>query len=335
MSETSFQPSHILLDPTVIDLPLTKKILSKFPLVPVQPLEHSKSHKQKSDFGLAKKKLVLSRMKADPIKEFGAMSRSSGRPYFSLDLISNCHLECTYCILHSYLENNPAITLYVNLEEILDRLEAQIVQAVPGTVIGTGRIADSMALEEISEHNQALIPFFANKQNVRLELKTKSAKVDSLKNIFHQQRTVISWSINPATIIQREEYKTASFEERLQAAQKVAEWGYPIGFHFDPIIVHEGWKKNYAEALQKIFKNLSAENIAWMSIGTLRFPARQQKMMKKRFPKNTEIHQDLIASHRPLLHYPPALNEDLFSWIELQIGRYLPKEKTYRCMDWA
>lgn len=333
MSDAAFQPSQILLDPTVQDLPLTQKILSKFPRTPIQSLDHSKAHKQKGDFGLAKKKLVLARMKADPLKEFKAMSQSSGRRYFSLDLISNCHLECTYCILQSYLENNPAITLYVNMEEILERLKGQLRQTSGGSVIGTGRIADSLALEEISGHHQCLIPFFAHQESALLELKTKSAKVSFLKNLFHEQRTVVSWSLNPSFIIQREEYKTASFEERLDAAKKVSQWGYPIGFHLDPIIVHEGWEKNYSEMIQPIFQKFAPDKIAWMSLGTLRFPMRQARLMKKRFPKNLSIHERLISTDKPLLHYPDELREEILSRMEEQLSLYLPKEKYYRCMD--
>src|SRR5262249_42523479 len=150
-------------------------------------IENPKHLKKPVEMTWAKKGLLLTRMKADPLKEFRAMSDSVTGKYYSLDLISNCHLECTYCILQSYLENNPIITIFTNVEEILERLQHQIQNLPEGSIIGTGKIADSLALDEISEHTKFLVPFFAGLPvrthgcaPLQLELKTKSDHVDNL-----------------------------------------------------------------------------------------------------------------------------------------------------------
>ena len=283
----------------------------------------------------AKKNLLLTRMKADPLKEFHAMSSSSKRPYFSLNLVSNCHLECTYCILQSFLSNNPLITIYTNIEEILEKLEIQIQQLPPKSIIGTGKIADSLALEPITGYHQHLIPFFAKQDKVRLELKTKADHVDSLLSLKHEGKTVISWSINPSQVIKREEFKTASFEERLTAARKAAKGGYPVAFHFDPMIVHKNWKENYRNCIKEIFKNISSDQIAWISLGLLRFPHRQMKIMKKRFPKNDLIFKQLTSSSLNFMHYPDDLREEMYQWMESELKNYFPLEKSYRCMDFG
>ena len=41
--------------------------------------------------------------------------------YFVIDLIENCPLECTYCILQAFL-NKPVITFHVNVEEIIEKI---------------------------------------------------------------------------------------------------------------------------------------------------------------------------------------------------------------------
>lgn len=320
-------------------LPLTGRILEKFPRVHAEVIEEPKRLKQPANMTWAKKGLLLARRKADPLKEFQVMSASAGRPYYSLDLISNCHLECTYCILQSYLENNPVITIFVNIEEILERLAEQIKRVPAGSVIGTGRIADSLALEGISEQNRYLIPFFARlAQRARqasslLELKTKSDQVENILRLDHGGRTVVSWSLNPEAIIDREEYKTASLEGRLAAASKAALAGYPVGFHFDPVILHEGWRESYARTIDSAFRAISSERIAWASVGTLRYPALQGRIMRGRFPKNSAIHEGLVSTDRRLLHYPDSLREEMQSFLEAKILAHLPKGKAYRCMD--
>ena len=280
----------------------------------------------------AKKGLLLTRMKADPIKEFGAMTESVGRKYYSLDLISNCHLECTYCILQSYLQNNPVITIFTNVEEVLERLGKQLNQLPLGSVVGTGKIADSLALDDILEHTKFLVPFFADR-NSTLELKTKSDRIENLLGLDHKGQTVVSWSMNPPEIIEREEYKTASFEERLAAARRVADEGDPVALYFYPVILHEGWEENYRRAIEGIFNAIPEDRIAWMSLGTLRFPARQAQIMKKRFPKNRKIMEGLISSNRRYLHYSDDLREETLSFLEEKMTPYLPREKIYRCMD--
>ena len=337
MPEASFKPYRIFVDRSVENLPLTQRVLRKFPSVPVERVDDPKTLKKPAP--MTKKNLLLTQMKADPIKEFGAMSKSARRPYYSLDLISNCHLECTYCILQSYLENNPLITVYTNIEEILERLGSQMIHLPIGSVIGTGRIADSLALDGISEHNRLLVPFFgrsgerARQASPLLELKTKSNRIDGLLGLNHGGQTVVSWSMNPSAIIEREEYKTASFEERIKAAQRVLEAGYPVGFHFDPMIFHEEWKRNYTDAVKKLFRKIPDQKIAWVSVGTLRFPARQGRIMEKRFPKNLSIHEGLLSTHHTFLHYPDSLREEMQSWMQLHLSRHLPAEKVYRCMD--
>lgn len=281
----------------------------------------------------AKKGLYLTRLKSDPIKDFRMMSESSRRPYFSLDLVSNCHLECTYCILQSYLENNPVITVYTNFEEILERLATQIPSLPEGSVVGTGRIADSLALDDLTGHTREMVPFFGKQDRSFLELKTKSAFVRNLLGLDHRGKTVVSWSVNPQTIIDREEYKTASLEERLKAASQVVEAGYPVGFHFDPMIFHERWKENYQEVVQKIFKKVKPDQVAWISIGTLRFPARQARIMAKRFPKNKNVLEKLVSTHRKVLHYPDDLREEMQGILESELLKNLPADKIYRCMD--
>lgn len=328
---TAYKPAFIYVDEAVAELALTRKILAKFSDVKAEFIGNPKELKKPLEMTGAKKSLVLARMKADPLKEFRAMSESSKRPYYALNLISNCHLECTYCILQSYLANNPVITIYTNIDEILSRLEEQLTRIEPGAVIGSGKIADSLALEDISEHHSKLIPFFATQGKVTLELKTKSDKVDSLLHLPHKGQTVLSWSMNPPQIIEREELKTASFTERLNAAQRATAAGYRVAFHFDPMIYHEGWKENYASAAHEILSRIPIERIAWMSAGTLRFPFKQSRIMKKRFPKNESIHQNLISTSQTFIHYPDALRHEMQSFLENLLASQVPT--FYRCMD--
>ncbi|MBI2067260.1 MAG: hypothetical protein HYT77_04530 [Deltaproteobacteria bacterium] len=333
MPSAPFCPSRIYVDRAVLDQPLTQKILRRFQQVPTSIIDDPKQLKKPAEMTWAKKGLLLTWLKPDPIKEFKAMSQSVGHSYYSADLVSNCHLECTYCILQSYLGNNPLMTVYTNQDEIFERMKRQLMQLPLGAVVGTGKIADSLAIEEITGYAAALVRLFANQSRALLELKTKSNRIEPLVGLEHRGETVISWSLNPPALIQAEEYKTASFEERILAAKTVSERGYPVGFHLDPIIAHADWKKNYQEVFKTVFSCLEERQIAWLSLGTLRFPMRQARLMRKRFPKNRSVLERLVSTNRKTVHYPEELKEEMLDWFQDRLGQYLPSNKIYRCMD--
>jgi hypothetical protein len=100
--------------------------------------------------------------------------------------------------------------------------------------IGTGELADSLALDPLTGLSRHLVPFFAARANATLELKTKTDNVGELLDLDPRGRVVVSWSVNAPAIVAAEEHGTASLAERLSAARRVQEAGYRLGFHFDP-----------------------------------------------------------------------------------------------------
>lgn len=328
-----FSPYRIYIDESVLNLETTQKILSFFPEIAAEIVVDYKMLKKPKEMSWAKRGLLLAHFKSDqPLRSFEANAQSIGRPYYSLNLISNCPLECTYCILQSYLANNPLITIYTNIEEVLKKITAQLESIPRNSVISTGQIADSLALEKITGFHQKLIPFFKDKKFL-FEMKTKWDDVEPLLNLEHGGRTVISWSVNPETIIQREEIKTANLKKRLIAAQKASAAGYKIGFHLDPMIAHENWENNYAELLENIFDCVEPKKIIWMSLGVLRFPARQKTIMQKRFPNSKKIFEGLEHSHLPFLTYDKKLRKEMIAKLSKTITKLAPSISVYSCME--
>lgn len=330
-----FQPRRVFVDRAVETLPYTHEILTRLGKeITIEPVEDVRALKTPTDINWAKKGLLLTAFKPDePLREFKAMTQSTGRPIYALNLISNCHLECSYCILQSYLANNPLITIYTNLDEVLVKLEDQLDRIPRGAVISTGQIADSLALEPLSHLHARLIPFFARQDRVQLELKTKSAEVAGILRLKHQGQTVVSFSLAPPKIQEEEEFNTATITARLEALVACQKAGYPTGLHFDPIIHHTGWEKNYKALIDQVFSELDAEQVPWVSIGALRFPTRQVRVMRERFPKNRKIYTNLVSSSRRYMHYPDRLREALYGRMREFLKPHLPLEKLYVSME--
>jgi spore photoproduct lyase len=120
--------------------------------------------------------------------------------------------------------------------------------------------------------NQAIVEYFGNQKKAILELKSKFAYIDHLRASLNPY-TVISFSVAPPRSIEREEKRTSPLHKRLKTLKKAQEWGCFVGLHFDPIIIYEGFEKDYAYLIEDIARFLDLSKIIWISMGLLRFPS--------------------------------------------------------------
>ncbi len=145
--------------------------------------------------------------------------------YQVLNIGMNCPMDCVYCILQAYL-NKPWLTFFVNSEDLFTELDSTFTSEPERLFrIGTGEFTDSLALDRFTHLSGKLVEYMAGQERGILELKTKSGVIGNLKNLRHNGRTVLSWSLNSAPVMQKEEIRTATLEERLAAARQCAEWG--------------------------------------------------------------------------------------------------------------
>ncbi|MEN8188485.1 MAG: spore photoproduct lyase family protein [Thermodesulfobacteriota bacterium] len=214
--------------------------------------------------------------------------------YQVLNIGMNCPMDCVYCILQAYL-NRPWLSFFVNIDQMFSEMEDAFDDHQRDFFrIGTGEFTDSLAIDRITGLSAKLVSFMAQRKKAILELKTKSAFIDNLKGLDHQGRTVVAWSLNATAVMQKEELRTANLEERLGAAARCAKWGYLLGFHFDPIIEHDGWQEGYEVTISRIFEVVPAERIAWISLGALRFLPKLKQIGTGRFPGSRIYFQEFI-----------------------------------------
>lgn len=196
--------------------------------------------------------------------------------YVVISHILGCPYNCSYCFLHTFYGKDE-IVVYDNEADILNQLSDYMKSAKTALRIGTGQYSDSLALDKKTRFSKRLIELFAGQSRHLLELKTKSAEVDHLLNLNHNHMTIFAWSVNPEKIVLSDEAGSVSLAERIEAAKRCSAAGYPVAFHFDPIIHYSGWENDYKAVVDLIFSNIDQKSIAWISLGALRSP-------KKRYP---------------------------------------------------
>jgi spore photoproduct lyase len=191
--------------------------------------------------------------------------------YKTIDLIEGCILSCSYCILKHYM-NGEGISVHTDIPYIVSQLETAINGEKTHILrFGTGELSDSLALDRRYRLNKPLMEFFGGNKRALLELKSKWANLDHLLPDLNPY-TVISFSVAPERSIAREERRTSPLHKRLRAARKAQDHGSFVGLHLDPVIIYDGFEKDYEYLIEDIRRLLVPERIIWVSLGLLRFP---------------------------------------------------------------
>jgi len=339
--KVEFVPETIFIDESAADHPMTLETLNRFPNVPVQRNtaydEAVEIIKKTSNdvFGAGKRKLVLTRFKGSFLKKCPGISPGMVCcNYYVVNLLKNCIYDCSYCFLQDFLQNNPLLVAYVNIEDLLEELD-QVFTAHPDRVfrVGTGELTDSLALDTIIPYSQHLIPFFNQKENAVLELKTKSDRVENLLNQNSSRNVIVSWSLNPQTIIDREENGTPSLQQRLEAARLCGNKGYKIGIHLDPIIIFPGWEKAYHDLIENIFKVLSPSQIEWVSLGSFRYRRSLKQIIKERHKNIKLFTGEHVASKDGKYRYLRPLRNQAYENLQDHLKKYSANLNVYMCME--
>ena len=281
-----------------------------------------------------------------PIKRINKVARPLVRPcpcevgcvscgYVNISHILGCPYNCSYCFLHTYYGRDE-IVVYDNDSELLRQVEDFMQAHQQPLRISTGQYSDSLALDQETGLSEKLIKLFARQKTHLLELKTKSASVDHLLDLDHKERTVFGWSVNSEKICEREELLAVRCEERVAAARRCVEAGYPVAFHFDPLVYYDGWVKDYQEVVDLIFAQIPAERIAWISLGALRFQPELKDIAVKEFPESIIFNnEELRVCGDGKMRYSAAKRVELFGQMQSFVRDKSADVYLYLCMEEA
>jgi spore photoproduct lyase len=282
-----FTPEAIVIERGCEDAPMVQRCRARAPQVPVVLIDDRRELAAPgADFAAAKRRLLLAPRRGPFLAHCPAGTRGLVCcNYLVLNLAANCPMDCRYCFLQEYLADAPALTAYVNPEAGLAEVAA-LLDRHPGRDfrVGTGELADSLALDPLTGLSGELVPFFAARPNALLELKTKTAEVDELVALDPKDRVVVSWSLAPPAAVALAEAGTAPVAARLAAARRVVAAGYKVGVHLDPVIEHPGWEEGYRDLVDAIVRAVPVARLAWVSLGALRLSPGLRARIRARFP---------------------------------------------------
>lgn len=251
--------------------------------------------------------------------------------YQILHLASYCTMDCAYCILQCYF-HPPVLQFFLNQEQMYAELDTAFSQHKT-LRIGTGEFTDSLIWEKWTDMTPNLVRRFAAQKYAVLEIKTKTVAIERLKNLGHNKKTIVAWSLNTPPMIASQERGTASLQARLRAAKQCQDWGYPLAFHFDPMFIYPGCEQAYQNVLRRLFNTIDADKIVWISMGTFRFMPALESIVKQRFPESDIIYGEFINGLDGKMRYFKPLRIDLYKAMVDWLRTHAPNVLVYLCME--
>src|SRR3989339_7332 len=147
------------------------------------------------------------------------------------------------------------------------------------------------------------------------------------------ENIMVSWTLNPQIIIDNVEFGTNSLEERLQAAARCVDYGYKVGFHFDPIIVYDKWKDDYECVVNRLFDLIDDKRIGWISLGALRMTAKLKQVIENRFPQTNILDGEFLIGYDEKLRYSQRQRDIIYSTMKSFIRAKSKSVHLYLCME--
>jgi spore photoproduct lyase len=250
--------------------------------------------------------------------------------YRIIDIAHGCHLGCTYCILKHYFKGGETV-VFRDWQKLFEELERFFERRVGLVRFGTGEFTDSLAYDQFGSLYRKLIPFFSRREDAVLELKTKTANVGSLLEIEEHAHVIVAWSLNSEYISLSEERKAPGLAQRLEAARRVQDSGYALAFHFDPIVLHDGWRDDYRRTVDALFRMIRPESIAYISLGALRFPPEMRDTMIREGAGL--LTGEFIKGRDNKLRYFRPLRVEAYRLLASFLGGHVSRDILYLCME--
>ena len=247
----------------------------------------------------------------------------------TLDAVENCGFDCSYCSIQSFYHGDE-----VRFDRgFLDKLQRLELDPARTYHIGTGQSSDSLMWGNQAGILDALVAFAETNPNVILELKTKSKNISYLLKHPIPPNILCTWSLNTQVLIEHEEHLTASLEERLHAARRLADKGILVGFHFHPMIHYDRWREDYTTLFNRLTRMFTPEEVVLVSLGTLTYIKPVIRQLRARTGFRSKILQMPLVESDGKLSYPPALKQELFCLAYQALAAWHGEVFFYLCME--
>ena len=326
-----FRPTYIYYEEKVKDYELGKQLLEKYKDVPKKIIDNHNNieelrTKQNSEFPKLKQLLILGTRKTHKYVENHKVSDYLV-PYTS----SGCTAMCLYCYLVCNYNKCSYLRLFVNREEMLDKIIKTANKSEKDLTFEIGSNSDLVLENTITGNLEWTIEEFGKNNKGFITFPTKFAFVDPLLKLNHNNRTIIRMSVNPQEIISKVEFGTSKLNDRIEATNKLKKAGYKLGILIAPVIMVDGWKDLYKNLIEELEQKLSDEvkKNVFFEIIFMTYSYVHTKINEEAFPNAINLYnkENMTGRGRGKYMYKQDLRKDGEQFFREELGKHFPNNK--------
>lgn len=326
-----FKPKAIYFEKEILNYPLGKELMEKYKDIPKVEIENHNNieemrKKENKEFPDMKRNLIIGVRKTHKFVENHKTSDYLV-PYTS----SGCTASCMYCYLVCNYNKCAYLRLFVNREQMLEKVIKTAQKAEKELIFEIGSNSDLILENSITGNLEWTIENFKNTEKGLLTLPTKFDMVDPILDLDHKGKVIIRMSVNPAEIINRVEFGTSRLKGRIEAINKLAEAGYKIGILIAPVIMVENWKQLYLELIQQLSEELSekVKRQAFFEIIFMTYSFVHTKINEEAFPNAINLYnkEQMTGRGKGKYWYKSDLREEGEKYLREQMEKYFPKNE--------
>ncbi len=281
----------VYYEPDTLEYPLGKELFEKYKNLPWIKIDsHNRipelSSSENKEFTHLKQHLVIGIRKTHKYTENHKVSDWLV-PYTS----SGCRAMCLYCYLVCNYNKCSYLRLFVNREQMMDKLLKKAAAADIPETFEIGSNSDLVLENTVTDNLPWTIERFAKLGKGHLTFPTKFDMVEPLLGLDHREKTIFRMSLNPEKIINRVELGTSRLDARIRALNSMAQAGYPVGMLIAPVILLPDCKQMYGQLIDKLADELSQKvrQTGFIEIILMTYSFVQDAINTDAFPNATQI----------------------------------------------
>ena len=293
-----FIPDAIYYEEKAKEYELGKELLEKYKDVPQFVIENHNNieemrKEENKEFPKMKRNLIIGIRKTHKFVPNNKISNYLV-PYTS----SGCIAMCLYCYLVCNYNKCAYLRIFVNREEMLNKIIKVANESEEELVFEIGSNSDLILENSITNNLRWTIENFRKAEKGYITFPTKFDMVEDILDVEGKERVIIRMSVNPKEIIQKVEMGTSSLENRVKAINKLADAGYKVGILIAPVIFVENWQELYKELVIYLKDNLSdkVKQSTFFEVIFMTYSYVHRKINEEAFPSAIDLYnKDLMT----------------------------------------
>ncbi len=319
---------RVYYEPKALDFPLGNSLRQKYSDLPWFEIQshndiRALQRNPNSAFALMKRYLVIGLRKS-----LGYTENHKVSDYLVPYTSSGCSAMCLYCYLVCNYNKCSYLRLFVNREQMMEKLIRTSQRAEKDLVFEIGSNSDLVLENTVTGNLVWSIQTFSQIEKGYLTFPTKFDMVDDLLPLNHRGRIIVRMSVNPQHIIDRVEFGTSNLGNRVHALNALCDAGYRVGLLIAPVVFVADWQEQYRRLIDTLADRLTkkAKQSVAIEIIFMTYSFVHRAINQEAFPNAMELYDQTMMTGRGRGRYcyRDELRAQGEQFLRLQLSQKLP-----------